>query len=147
MLYKPTSWEKHMLNEQREAKIRSDPSTYTGFHFPGDNYLGPGTNIRNKIYGNFLPTTRNDYVARQHDIDYIGDHEPIYGDIKAIIKSGPGWDGVAMRLGLGFRTVADAVLYPFGLHKLTHVNRSINGNKYDDERLRAELEQYIGGNA
>lgn len=61
--------------------------------------------------------------------------------------AGKGFDGLALKLGLGFRTILDMALYPFGLHRLTHFNKSYTGNPNDDLALQQRLINKIKGDA
>lgn len=46
----------------------SDPTT--GFHYPGHNYTGPGTNALGKALAGIQPSCYNDAVSFNHDLDY-----------------------------------------------------------------------------
>lgn len=97
-----------------------DPNS-PGLHYPGDSYLGPGTDVVGKILSNTGAKSPNDYVAMQHDIDYLSGREPIASDINAILRANNSPDGLALKLGLGSRVVGDILAGPF--HKLTHFNK------------------------
>jgi len=44
-------------------------------HYPGTNYLGPGTHIRDNLENGLLWTSPTDFKAMQHDVAYLGsDH-------------------------------------------------------------------------
>jgi len=76
-------------------------------HYPGMNYMGPGTHIIQNVIDNVQPTNRVDAVTRQHDIDYLrfaGDN-PLYADSVAIANSGYTIPGVVAKLGLGAKAV------------------------------------------
>ncbi len=122
-----------------------NPTTAGGLHFPGDSYLGPGTKVVQKIYSGVQPASYNDYVARNHDIDYISNKEPIIADIKAILKSGPGLDGMALRLGLSARALVDFLSLPMPWHKYTHFNKSLTGSDEQDTVLQQELRRFVSG--
>ncbi len=116
-------------------------------HYPGDNYLGPGTNIEYNIRNKIRPKTYNDFVALKHDIDYLraGHLNATMADLKAMWRSKSGLDGVAMRTGLGARTILDNLLYliPFSsIHEITHFNA-----KTDNEELRQELSSIVTNNS
>ncbi len=97
-----------------------------------------------KIYNNIQPTSYTDQLARIHDIDYLTNHEPVYADLKAIRETDNSLQGLAMRFGLGFRTLADIALMPIGMHKLTHFNRSETGDDEADHQLQREAYRAIG---
>jgi hypothetical protein len=68
------------------------------------------------------PTSYIDSIAREHDIDYLTDEEPIYSDIRAILKTDNSIQGWAMRLGLTARSLADAVMHLLPFKNFTHIN-------------------------
>lgn len=87
------------------------------------------------------PRSPNDFVALQHDIDYLSGNEPILSDINAIMRGNNSLDGLVLKLGLGARTVADILAGPY--HRITH----FNGSKYKGAeltQLQKELETISG---
>jgi len=65
--------------EQREYE-------HTGLHVPGHQFMGPKTDVANRIEHGHQPVDADDYVSRQHDIDYLAADNPIdiyLADIKA----------------------------------------------------------------
>jgi hypothetical protein len=40
------------------------------YHYPGTNFLGPGTHIKEKLESGVLPTSPTDFKAFIHDISY-----------------------------------------------------------------------------
>lgn len=42
----------------------------SGFHYPGHNFSGPGTNAISKIALGIEPVNHNDFVSANHDLDY-----------------------------------------------------------------------------
>lgn len=109
-----------------------DPNS-PGLHYPGDSYLGPGTDVVGKILSNVGAKSPNDYVAMQHDIDYLSGREPIISDINAILRANNSPDGLALKLGLGSRVVADILAGPF--HKVTHFNKEAGLSKEEVHQL------------
>lgn len=101
--------------------------------------MGPGTPVVAKILANVQPRSHNDYVALQHDIDYLSSNEPIISDINAMLRGNNDLDGIALKLGLGARVVADILLGPY--HKLSHFN---DPNQGDQSEKRAQLELISG---
>jgi hypothetical protein len=121
------------------------PTTNTnisgGWHFPGDEYLGPGTPVVDKIINNVRPKSHNDYVALQHDIDYLSTDEPLKSDLNAVLRGNNSPDGLALKLGLGGRMIGDLLLGPF--HSISHFN---NKNTTDpNTKLLQEQLQLISG--
>lgn len=49
----------------------SKENEQTEWHFPGHNYLGPGTKVATRIIRGDQPVNIYDKLARQHDIDYL----------------------------------------------------------------------------
>lgn len=81
------------------------------FHFPGANFIGPGTPVGQNILNDVQPTSVTDAAARQHDIDYLknaGDSTFI-SDVRAITSSYPSFspDALALRAGLSVKTLFD----------------------------------------
>ena len=50
------------------------------YHFPGYNYMGPGTQVYQRIQEGLAPTSKTDHSAMHHDLDY--------GKIGQELKSG-----------------------------------------------------------
>lgn len=70
-----------------------------------------------------------------HDIDYLTEEEPIISDIRAMKSAEFNLEGLAMRTGLGIRSVVDALLHIMPLiPNFTH----INGRKPDDINMSQE---------
>jgi hypothetical protein len=114
-----------------------------GFRVPGQEYEGPRNSLIWQVMNNVQPKSYTDFVAREHDIDYLTDDEPILADIKAIYKSDwslPGW---IMKLGLGARAIADILLLETPYHKYTHFNSSYTGSKSNDILLQNVLRNHI----
>lgn len=85
------------------------------YHYPGTNYLGPGTQIRRRILTNIKPTSDIDAIARQHDVDYLRDNSDLgmfEADLRAIQKSftaTPSLQQIAMITGLSSRIILSAL--------------------------------------
>jgi len=73
--------------------------------------MGPGTDVQAKIEAGIKPTSSNDAVALQHDIDYLADGEMFGADLKAIVDSDMSMQGTVMKIGLAARSVADAYFH------------------------------------
>lgn len=93
----------------------------TPYHYPGSNYIGPGTHIIDNIYNNVQPTSLTDRVAMYHDIDYLGNDEPIRADMRAILSADNSLEGIVMKAGLGVRSVLDGVFHLLPFKNPTHV--------------------------
>jgi len=81
------------------------------FHYPGYEFMGPGTHIINKIQNFVQPVNRNDFLSMLHDIQYLqtaGD-DPSWADKLAIVQSDNSLSGLALKSGLLTR-------YSFGLN-------------------------------
>lgn len=101
--------------------VRGPGDTVDAFHFPGHNYLGPGSDINS---GDVI-TDKDDLVAFIHDIEYslLTTKEEIYkADERAIarfykyLKENHGWHHAIGFLGLWiknkFETAFARLLYP-----------------------------------
>lgn len=103
------------------------PSPY---HYPGTNYLGPGTDVVNSIRGGLEPTSYIDSLARQHDIDYLRSSGSAVGafvdDAKAqlgAILEPFSLQSLSMRAGLGARTLLNGLTLGY----LGNFNQSLPG--------------------
>lgn len=108
----------------------------TQYHYPGSKYTGPGTHVVSNIMRGIKPTSTTDLVALEHDLDYYVDHEPITSDIKAIYNSDFSAEGVAMKVGLAGRSVADVIWHSSPLSYFgnpTHINepKKITQDQYN----------------
>lgn len=89
----------------------------TEYHYPGTNYLGPGTRVTTNIVNDVQPTSYIDGLARQHDIDYMlssGSYTgAVAADIKAILGSYAeiSLQSIALRLGLSARLLANTLTF------------------------------------
>lgn len=87
------------------------------FHFPGDNFLGPGTDIVNRVMQGIKPKSFADSTARDHDIDYLISSGSSLGairdDYKAILSnwSNLDLDALALKLGLMLRTTGNVLTF------------------------------------
>jgi len=52
--------------------IETKQIKHTGFHLPGHNYMGPGTNVVERIEAGETPIDKDDRTAKDHDIACIG---------------------------------------------------------------------------
>jgi len=99
--------------------------------------MGPGTHVVSRLIRGITPTDPVDALAMQHDLDYLTDEEPIFSDLRAILRSyttPPKFflKALAMRFGLGLRTLVDALLHALDIPNVTHLN-------YDLRSLDKEL--------
>jgi hypothetical protein len=77
--------------------------------------MGPGTHVIKRVFGGSLPTSRNDFIAMTHDINYLisdGKHDLMdRADDIAIDASDYTLQGMVMSVGLRLR-------------KITHIKES-----------------------
>lgn len=77
------------------------------WHVPGNQFLGPGTHIVDRINRRVLPSNRTDFVAMLHDIDYLmgaGDKGWTRdADFRAISQARNSILDHIMKVGLSFR--------------------------------------------
>lgn len=114
-------------------------------HYPGSEYLGPGTHIITKILKQIKPTSYVDALALRHDIEYLQDGEALFSDIRAAKQADTSIQGVLMKIGLVSRTAIDLFLHVFG--KEFHLNRrppKLTQQQYQfiKDRARPMLEEY-----
>lgn len=110
-------------------------------HYPGMNYMGPGTHIIANIANGVKPTSYVDALALKHDLDYLFDKEPIQSDLKAIAGASiaPGLQSMAMIAGLALRSGADAVGHLVDGNGWVHINGRTDTLTIDDVTLRQEI--------
>lgn len=65
-------------------KYAKNESTYTDNTFLFNNYAGPKTHIITKLRNRLKPTNYIDFLARQHDIDYINTSDQANADAKMV---------------------------------------------------------------
>jgi len=53
------------------TKLVDNTHSQRELHYPGTNFLGPGTDIVKRIKNQVLPTSAIDAIALQHDINYL----------------------------------------------------------------------------
>jgi len=118
-----------------------DKETGIQFHYPGSNFTGPGTHVAYNILNNILPTSKTDYVARQHDIDYLkssGDpFQAMIDDAKAIARSDFSLEGLAMKTGL-FSRMAGSLYTGFN-----SFNFNQNNDTHEFNRQKGAILQSI----
>jgi len=109
-------------------------------HYPGMNYMGPGTHIIANIANDVKPTSYVDALALKHDLDYLFDKEPIQSDLKAIAGASiaPGLQSMAMIAGLALRSGVDAIGHLVDDGWL-HINGRTDTLTVDDATLRQEI--------
>lgn len=77
-------------------------------HYPGSNYMGPGTHVYNNVKSQILPNSYMDAVALMHDINYLrytGDSRIIdRADLLAIRDADDTFAGTTLKMGLAART-------------------------------------------
>lgn len=97
------------------------------FHFPGQEFTGPGTHVITKILNKVMPRNKTDFVTMLHDIDYLRNAGLVTGaslaDYVAIYNADYSLPGIATKLGLTIRNA-------FGFN----FNKNIDG--YTDEQTR-----------
>lgn len=103
--------------------------------------MGPGTHVITKILNGVLPKSETDLIAMYHDIDYLTNEEPIFSDMRAIGKTEFNLQGIAMRAGLGMRSVADAFLHLTPFKNIAHLNGRTDNVSVSTEELVDVLRQ------
>jgi len=114
--FKSNEWyEIEPLTETETPFMLQNDENTTEIHYPGTNYLGPGTHTKSNIMKGLQPTSKTDAIARQHDLDYLVGEEPILADLKAIGKSFAIADEplqtTALRSGLALKALADTAFH------------------------------------
>ena len=76
------------------------------YHFPGQNYTGPGTHVYTNIMNYKLPVNKTDFVTMLHDIQYMQyagiDNVDDIDDL-AIAHADYDLPGIATKIGLTLR--------------------------------------------
>jgi len=83
--------------------------TSTEFHFPGQNYTGPGTHVIERLKRGDQPQNKTDFATLLHDIDYLrtaGRPDKQWeADKRAIRNSAFSIEGLATGIGLTTRGI------------------------------------------
>jgi len=115
------------------------------YHMPGYNYMGPGTNVLNRLERLDNPINIIDEIAKQHDIDFLmtsGEYTGgLLSNIKAIYKTyiDPlSIDGFIMRAGLSLenliRTITfGKIIFNTNLPNLSNEETKVIGNYLNDK--------------
>lgn len=78
--------------------------TSTEFHFPGQQFTGPGTHVIAKLKADIQPANKTDFVTLLHDIDYLRTaglpEKQRAADARALFYAPLDLPGVATNLGL-----------------------------------------------
>ncbi len=106
-------------------------------HYPGSNYMGPGTHVLSRLLRGVKPTSYNDALALKHDIEYLQDGEMFESDLRAAFNSTGGLQGALMKIGLLSRSAIDAFLHLFG--SKFHLNKRPKGLSTDVYNKAKEL--------
>lgn len=109
------------------------------YHYPGMNYMGPGTHILTKIRDGVQPVNQIDEIALHHDLDYLRANDNywqlITADVKAMKQADLSLPGIAMVLGLSLRSVLSTLTF-------NQFNFSGNSPKLTTEELKF-LDDYV----
>lgn len=97
------------------------------FTLPGHNYKGPGTHVIDNLINDLQPTDSVDYVAREHDVDYVlaDEFQDIYEADKNFIENTSGDEGF----------MASTLLRLKNLIKTKDLSDKINIEFTDEERM------------
>lgn len=83
--------------------------TATEYHFPGQNFTGPGTHVISRLKQRQKPTNKTDFATLLHDIDYMrtagNPKAQNAADLRAIKNAGRDLAGLATTIGLGSRSL------------------------------------------
>ncbi len=78
------------------------------WHFPGQNFTGPGTHIYSNIIQGIEPRNRTDFATMMHDVDYMiatNNKEALISDIQAMKRSDYSLAGTTTKMGLALRSI------------------------------------------
>lgn len=95
--------------QELKKYLMHNPETTTEWHYPGQQYTGPGTHIVTRLLNLSLPANKTDFVTMLHDIDYMSTATPLSSDIRAIRNSDYSLPGLATKMGLITRSALDAL--------------------------------------
>lgn len=116
-------------------------------HFPGYNYMGPGTHVLERIKNGISPVNSLDMVAKKHDIEYATGTDPITADIRAIARTMPisNIDKIFMLIGLGARTYGDYELRKanIGINPLKDLANRTDYTPLHKKELTAYNDDYL----
>lgn len=98
------------------------------WHFPGQEFTGPGTHIISKILKHVLPVNKTDFLTMLHDIQYLqyaGIDDVNFADDLAIKQVDYDLPGLATKLGLTIRKLLNL---PFNTTKFPIPDTRIMGS-------------------
>lgn len=105
----------------------------TEWHFPGQNFTGPGTHIVSKIKNGVLPNNKTDFITMLHDISYLQHAEDgsLVDDYKAIIHSDFSLPGLVTKAGM--------IGKHLGLASLINYNQRLDGKTVDETKFIGDV--------
>jgi hypothetical protein len=95
--------------EQLKEYINGGNENSMEFHFPGQQFTGPGTHVITKIINRIPPSNKTDYHTMLHDLNYMratNNYEAAYYDYLAIRDTDFDTPGIATKIGLVVRNIA-----------------------------------------
>jgi len=123
------------------SKLDDSSPIDSGFHYPGSNYCGPGTNVYKKVMNGVRPSDYHDRLALLHDIEYLVNNSKDVRlvDIKTAFNAfkKPNVKGVIMGTTLLFKALVETFIN-------LNINKPIKGlTKNQTKQLGHELEEFI----
>ncbi len=80
------------------------------YHFPGQEFTGPGTRVITKIINGVQPVNKTDFATMLHDIQYLqlagaSKQQISHSDDLAMSNAGNDLAGIATKIGLTARKI------------------------------------------
>lgn len=110
------------------------------FHFPGQEFTGPGTHIVSKLQQHILPRNKTDFATMLHDVDYLinNSDNPIVSDFNSMLNSDWTIPGLVTKFGLGVKATSSA------LYGTPSFNNPLSGKTAKETRdIGLKLKDYI----
>ncbi len=95
------------LTKNEELALFREPNR-TEYHFPGQNFTGPGTRVVSRVLDKIQPNNRTDAATLIHDVDYMiasNNSDALKADLMAMKNSDLDVAGAVTRWGLFLRSL------------------------------------------
>jgi hypothetical protein len=97
--------------------------------------MGPGTHVIQRVIDNVQPLSHADCLALMHDVDYLiyggNEDDIVAADQRAIDSAQYTLEGVAMKLGLKFRSFFHLAIHETGLREVGELLKQYIKNSKD----------------
>lgn len=125
-----------------EDYLKRKPENTIQFHYPGQEFTGPGTHIVTKILSGVLPSNKTDFVTMLHDIEYLSKTPPNLSDLRAITNSDNTFAGLITKLGLSARILLDSITNSIKFNTPTNISNVLFDYVGSSEKYKPLFDKY-----